>query len=104
MLAKSTTPPVTCFARVPLPGKCREGPVVSVGVCHSEIARWIVGLIPEWVHDGGADLERSLHHSVRIRGDDMQRAGACPRRRAALAGAGQQHATALRPIQLAVMH
>src|ERR1700685_4351982 len=104
MVAKPTTPPVTCFTRVLLPGKCREGPVVSVGVCHSEIARWIVGLIPEWVHDGGAELERSLHHSVRVRGDDMQRAGAYSTGRTALAGAGQQHATALRPIQLAVMH
>ena len=72
-------------------------------VCHSEIARRIVGLIHEWVHDGGADLERSLHHSVRIRGDDMHRAGARPTGRAALAGPGQQHATALRPIHLTVM-
>ena len=91
------------FARVSLPGECRESPVVSVGVCHREIARWIVGLIHERVHDRGADLERSLHHSVRIRADDMQRARARPAGRASLAGARQQHATAHRPIQLAVM-
>src|SRR5947209_8218065 len=81
----------------PLARERGEGPVVSVGVCHREIARGIVGLIHEWVHDGRAELERSLHHSVRVRSDDMKPAGACPTWRAALAGAGQQHATALRP-------
>ena len=87
----------------PLPGERRERPVISVGVPHGEVARWIVGLIHEWVHDGGAERERSLHHGVRISGYDVQRAGAWATWRAALAGAGQQHATALRPIQLTVM-
>jgi hypothetical protein len=43
------------IARVSLPSERRERPVVSAGVCHSEIPRWIVDLIRERVHDGGAD-------------------------------------------------
>jgi hypothetical protein len=33
-----------------------RSPVVSAEVCHSEIPRWMVGLIRERVHDGGANL------------------------------------------------
>ncbi|MGH9206436.1 MAG: hypothetical protein ACRD1G_07750, partial [Acidimicrobiales bacterium] len=59
--------------------------------------------VHDWMNDRRADRECSPQHGVRIRGDDMERAGSRSARGGTFVSAGEQYATAVRPVQLAVV-
>gem|GEM_PF-7060094 len=72
--------------------------MIPVGIFHGEVTRWIVGLIHDWMDNRRADQECSLQYSVRIGGDDMERAGPRLAWGATFSSTGEEYATAVWPI------
>src|SRR4051794_2908709 len=85
------------------PSERREGPVVPVGVSDGEVARGVIGLVGEWVHNRGTESDRAGVHGVWVLCDHVQRRGAGPARRGPLARARKHHPATIRPVELAVM-
>jgi len=94
---------VAPLVEVSLSGKSGEGPMISVGVFQGELARWIVGLFHDWIDHRRVHGTCSLHHQVGIGGDDVKRVDPWSARGTTLASTGDEYASTIWPIQLAVV-
>lgn len=77
--------------------------MVAVGVGHSEVARWVVGLVGKLAHDLCVERAGLGHHRERIGRHDVQRVRTRPTGSWTLTGARQHDSAALGPVKLTMV-